>query len=129
MILQKLYRYSIPGNTCEWFKSYLTDRLQFVSILVFDSDKLPIKHGVPQGSVLGPLLFLIYISDLYKAILNSETYLFADDTNLLNINSNLRQLQKQVNTDLKNLCLWLLANKISLNKTKTKLIFFKKPNT
>ena len=61
--------------------------------------------------------------------LNSETYLFADDTNLLNINSNLKQLQKQLNTDLKHLCLWLLANKISPNKTKTELIYFKKPNT
>ena len=129
VLLQKLYRYGIRGNTYEWFKSYLTDRLQFVSILGFDSDKLPIKHGVPQGSVLGPLLFLIYIIDLHKAIGHSETYLFADDTNLLNINSNLKQLQRQMNVDLKHLCLWLLANKISLNKTKTELFFFKKPNT
>ena len=126
VLLTKLYQCGIRGNTYEWFKAYLTDRLQFVSILGFDSDKLSIKHGVPQGSVLGPLLFLVYINYLYKAILNSETYLFADDTNLLNINSNLRQLQKQVNTDL---CLWVLAKKIYLNKTKTELIFFKKPNT
>ena len=95
VLLKKIYQYGIRGNTYEWFKSYLTDRLQFVSILGFDSDKLSIKHGVPQGSVLGPL-FLIYINDLYKAILNSETYLFADDTNLVNITSNLKQLQQQV---------------------------------
>ncbi len=113
----------------EWFKSYITNRLQYVSILGFDSDKLHMKHGVPQGPVLGPLLFLIYINDLHQAIHHSETYLFADDTNLLNINKNLKQFQKQTNLDLKHLCQWLLANKISLNKTKTELIFFKKPNT
>ena len=129
MLLQTLYRYGIRGPAYDWFKSYLTERLQFVSILGFDSEKLVIKHGVPQGSVLGPLLFLIYINDLHKAILNSETYLFADDTNLLNISNKLKKLQKLMNADLKKRCLWLLANKISLNKTKTELIFFKKPNT
>ena len=81
-------RYGIRGPIHKWFKSYLTDRLQFVSILGFDSDKRSIKHGVPQGSVLGPLLFLIYINDLHNAIKHSQTYLFADDTNLLNINNN-----------------------------------------
>ena len=73
VLLQKLYRYGIRGNTYELFKSYITDRLQFVSILGFDSDKLSIKHGVSEGSVLGPLIFVIYINDLYKAMLNSET--------------------------------------------------------
>ena len=59
MLLQKLYQYGIRGNTYEWFKSYLTDKLQFDYIPGFDSQNLSIKHGVPQGSVLGPLLFLI----------------------------------------------------------------------
>ena len=81
-------RYGIRGPIHDWFKSYLSDRLHFVSILGFDSKKQPIKHGVPQGSVLGPLLFLIYINDLHNAFTHSETFLFADDTNLLNINTN-----------------------------------------
>ena len=129
IILKKLYRYGIRGKTHDWFTSYLTDRLQFVSILGIDSNKLTIKHGVPQGSVLGPLLFLIYINDIHNAIHYSKTYLFADHTNLLNINKKLKKLQREINTDLKCLCSWLLANKISLNKTKTELVFFKKPNT
>ena len=92
----------------------------------FESTKLPVNHGVPQGSVLGPLLFLIYINDLHSAIIYSRVYHFADDTNLLNINISAKKIQKQVNIDLKLLYNWLLANKISLNCTKTEIIFFGK---
>ena len=94
IILKKLYRYGIRGKMHDWFTSYLTDRLQFVSILGIDSDKLTIQHGVPQGSVLGPLLFLLYINDIHNAINYSKTYLFADDTNLLNINKNFKKMQR-----------------------------------
>ena len=102
---------------------------QFVSIQGNDSDHLPIQHGVPQGSVLGPLLFLIYINDLHIAIKHSSVYHFADDTNLLNINSSPKRMQKQVNLDLKFLYQWLQANKISLNCSKTDLLFFHKPRS
>ena len=85
------------------------------------------EHGVPQGSVLGPLLFLIYINDLNKAILYSKVYHFADDTNFLIIDKSYKLIQKKLNIDLKCLVNWLLANKISLNATKTELIFFRKP--
>ena len=81
---------------------------------------------MPQGSVLGPILFLLYINDLNNCIKFSSTYHFADDTNLLNISSDYKTLMKQVNFDLKNLNNWLLANKISLNKDKTELIYFHK---
>ena len=84
------------------------------------------KHGVPQGSVLGPLLFLIYINDLHAAIAYSRSYHFADDTHLLNINTSPKKVQKQLNIDLKLLYNWLLANKISLNSTKTEMIIFQK---
>ena len=127
ILLRKLNHYGIRGIANDWFCSYLSNRTQFVSILGFDSDPKHIKHGVPQGSVLGPLLFLIYINDLNHAIKYSKVYHFADDTNLLNINRSPKKMQKQVNIDLKLLYHWLLANKISLNCSKTELIFFNKP--
>ena len=84
------------------------------------------NHGVPQGSVLGPILFLIYINDLHRCIKHSTTYHFADDTNLLNISNDYKSLQRKVNYDLFSLHKWLTANKISLNDGKTELIYFRK---
>ena len=80
---------------------------------------------IPQGSVLGPLLFLIYINDLHRAILFSKTIHFADDTNLLHINDSLKMINRHINYDLKQLCTWLRCNKISLNASKTEIIIFR----
>ena len=127
ILLKKLSHYGIRNNVNDWFKSYLHERKQYVSILGYDSPLSTVYHGVPQGSVLGPLLFLIYINDLNKAIKYSTTYHFADDTNMLRIANSYREIEKQLNIDLKNLYSWLLANKISLNATKTEILYFKKP--
>ena len=127
ILIDKLKYYGIRGTANNWLASYLSNRRQFVSILGFESDTKTLRHGVPQGSVLGPLLFLIFINDLNNCIKKSKTYHFADDTNLLNISSSPKKLQKEINIDLKCLYKWLLANKISLNCSKTEIIFFKKP--
>ena len=126
ILLNKLNHYGIRGKMNEWFKSYLQGRKQIVIINGAGSELRELKHGVPQDSVLGPLLFLIYINDLNTCISNSKVSHFADDTNLLHINSCNKRLQKNLNYDLKRLTNWLDTNKISLNTTKTELIYFRK---
>ena len=128
ILVKKLEHYGVRGICNKWFKSYLTKRKQFVSINGFQSNEVIMKYGVPQGSVLGPLLFLIYINDLNTVIRFCTTRLFADDTWLLIKNNSLKQMQKQLNLDLRNLCNWLKANKISLNASKTEMVLFRHPN-
>ena len=125
ILLKKLEHYGIRGIGNSWFQSYLNKRSQFVSISGYDSTSKSIPHGVPQGSVLGPLLFLLYINDLHNAIKYCMVHHFADDTNLLLFDSSLKSLQKKINIDLKFLCHWLNANKISLNINKTEYILFR----
>ena len=125
ILLKKLAHYGIRGPINDWFKSYLENRYQFVLILGYNSPCLKLQYGVPQGSVLGPLLFLLYINDLHKAIKYSTVFHFADDTNLLRIDDTFHEVQSRMNKDLKRLYLWLLANKISLNVAKTEIIHFK----
>ena len=124
ILLKKLSHYGIRGLANDWFKSYLNNRQQFVSMSGYDSDKLIIKHGVPQGSVLGPLLFLVYINDLHKSIKYCTVRHFADDTNLLISSNSPKQLQSHLNSDLKCLCKWLRANKICLNISKIRAFDF-----
>ena len=90
--------------------------------LRFNSVTKNVNHGVPQGSVIGPLLFLLYINDLHNAIKYRKVYHIADDTNLLNISKSPKQLEKPINLDLTLLYKWLLAKTISLNCSKTELI-------
>ena len=126
ILLKKLEHYGFRGVINDWFRSYLTDRKQKVAINGFESESKSLLHGVPQGSVLGPILFLIYINDLHRSIKHSITYHFADDTNLLHISNDYKTLQRKVNFDLFSLHKWLTANKISLNEAKTELIYFRK---
>ena len=80
ILIKKLFSYGIRGNTLKWFQSYLTDRSQFVTYDGIESKVLSIKYGVPQGSILGPLLFIIYMNDLFNVSNFLFTILYADDT-------------------------------------------------
>ena len=115
ILLKKLYCYGIRGITNTWFESYPLNRTQSIEINGFKSSKDPNPYDVPQGSVLGPLLFLLYINDITKASSKPRFFLFADDTNLLYANKNLKTLENTVNTEFIKLCDWLTANKLTLN--------------
>ena len=126
ILMGKLKHYGIRGVAYSWFESYLKGRKQHVSINGFNSKDLPIYYGVPQGSVLEPLLFLLWINDLHAAIKFCKVHHFADDTNLLHISKSSKKLNKFINFDLKNLSNWLNVDKISLNVSKTELIIHEK---
>ena len=126
ILIDKLYHYGIRGNVLEWFKSYLSDRSQYVSYNGVRSSTKSITCGVPQGSILGPLLFLIYINDLYNVCRDSVSILFADDTNLFYKGNKMEDLVKIINGELENISLWLKINKLSLNIKKPHFIMFQK---
>ena len=93
-----------------------SNRKQFVTINGFDSETQSFQCGVPQESVMGPLLFLIYINDLHYAFKFSQSFHFTDDICLLNIENTISEINRRLNKDLKELSFWLNANKIALTE-------------
>ena len=125
ILLLKLEHYGIRGAPLEWFKSYLSNRKQYVFYNGVSSSVLSVTCGVPQGSVLGPLLFLIYINDLPNISEKLQFFLFADDTNIYFDSTDLKSLEKVVNEELKKLVLWLNVNRLALNVSKTNFVIFR----
>ena len=123
ILLRKLER-GIIGESLESFKSYLENRKQGVNVNCNSSECSDITSGVPQGSVLGPTLFLIYINDIYTSATNVSFHLYADDTCLFYSNKNLKTLETNVNVARNNIPNWLKANKLTLNVKKFHLLIF-----
>ena len=124
ILLNKLSSIGIRGLGLNWFTSYLKNRKQFVKLDNYNSKLLNIKTGVPQGSILGPLLFLLYINDFCKLTLHGKIITYADDTVILYSCTNLQNLQNSMNEDLLVIKNWFNANKLSININKTKFINF-----
>ena len=125
ILLKKLWCYGLQDQSFDWFSSYLTDRQQLTLINNTESDLLHEDvYGVPQGSVLGPLLFLLYINDLKSVIENCYCHLYADDTILINSASDPDVLIENLERELVNVDQWLSINKMTINTKKTEVIFF-----
>ena len=118
ILLAKLNYYGIRGVSNYWFKSYLFNRNQYASINRYEFGVAALNYGVPQGSVLGPLLFLLHINDLNQAIKFCKVHHLTDNTNRLYLSNSIRKLNKPVNADLKHLVNSLNASKILLNLKK-----------
>ena len=125
ILLDKLEHYGIRGHALELFKSYLSNRKQYVHIEKCKSQTRPVSCGVPQGSVLGPLFFLLFINDLPKGCTNGKVRLFADDTTIFfhtNSIDDVISTGKAIMTQLTN---WFTANKLTLNADKSSFTLFK----
>ena len=119
ILLYKLHNFSIRGIAHNILKSYLSNCMQFVSVNDVTSDHLPIKVGVSQDSVLGPLLFLIYINDMPRcAADDSALQMYADHSILFSSKSDIDELSAILNTSLNNLYIWLNANYLTFNLDK-----------
>ena len=134
ILLKKLEHYGLEPSALQLLKSYLTNREQFVKIDDIKSNVLPINTGVPQGSILGPLLFIIYINDFSQASNVFKFITYADDTSLVSTlgsftnGTNNPNTEHMINIELHNIAEWLKLNKLTLNINKTKYMIFQMPN-
>ena len=127
-LLQKLSFYGIRGISLNWFENYLNNRKQFVIIDQQSSDLCNVVTGIPQGSILGPPLFLLFINDLHYASSKLSFILFADDTNMFLSGKSVQQLNRDSKTELEKVSCWFYANKLKVNMTKTNYMVFKGRN-
>ena len=125
ILFSKLEHYGIRGIALLWIKSYFSNRKQFVQFNETRSIERIIKCGVPQGSILGPLVFLLYINDLPNATGLAECLLFADDTSIFLSHTDQDYLISTMNDELEKINIWMKTNKLSVNIGKTNYIIFR----
>ena len=129
ILLKKLELYGIRGHSLQWFKSYLTDRKFRVRIGKKFSDQQTVNIGIPQGSILGPILFIIYNNDLPRISNRLMTTLFADDTNFSLTDNDYNGMVRTLNSELLKIQEWTVANRLTINNSKTELLLFSNKHT
>ena len=128
ILLMKLNKYGIRGHALNWFCSYLSHRKQYVEINNIKSEEILMEYGVPQGSVLGPLLFIIMINDITNSLQHSKCIIYADDTTLYLSGKNLDEMFTNMNKDLNAIEHWFACNSLLVNVSKTNFIVFRPKN-
>ena len=124
ILLQKLKHYGIRGPVLKWLESYLSNRKQFVLINGAESSTLDMDYGVPQGSILGPLLFVIYINDIPEIAQFAKFILYADDANIIITANTIEEINDQLENLITKLLDWVNSNGLVLNLKKTKYMIF-----
>ena len=124
ILLHKLEKYGIKDNLLQWFRSYLKDRSQYVEYNNHKSERKTITHGVPQGSILGPLLFILYMNDFSRSSDLLFSIIFADDTSVFIEGTQFDEIIKVLNNELEKVNVWLKANKLTINIQKTHYMMF-----
>ena len=122
ILLSKLQAYGIRDSANQWFCSYLRNRMQTCLVNCNKSSETYLPCGVLQETILGPLLFLLYINDLPNCLVHSQPGMYADDTSITYVSNDVEEIEHCVNIDLDTIRIWLAANKLTLNTTKTELL-------
>lgn len=122
VLLEKLEHYGVKGMCHKWLTSYLKDRMQFTQINEFVSNVVRVGSGVPQGSVLGPILYLIYVNDINYIGLDSMVIMFADDSVLISSHKDPVSACRSLESDILNVSNYFADLKLKLNQSKTKIL-------
>ena len=127
VLLEKMKYFGFQASVIKWFEPYLSNRKFLVCIDVF-SEAGTLKYGVPQGSIIGPLLFLLHVNDLFQSLSDAGSYLYADDTCIFYQHENVKKIENILNKEFSSLYQWFIDNELSIHfgEDKTKSILFSK---